>query len=131
MPHYTAPLRDMRFVLFELLQVQDELKALPPHAELDIETIDAVLEEGARFASQVIQPLNQVGDREGCTFHGNGVVTAPAGFKQAYAQFVEAGWPALSCSPDFGGQGLPTVVNNRLYEMWNSANQAWLMYAGL
>jgi alkylation response protein AidB-like acyl-CoA dehydrogenase len=131
MPHYTAPLRDMRFVLFELLKVQDELKALPPYAGLDIETIDAVLEEGAKFASQVIQPLNQVGDREGCTFHGDGVVTAPTGFKDAYAQFVANGWPSVGCDPDFGGQGLPTIVNNRLYEMWNSANQAWLMYAGL
>jgi len=131
MPHYSAPLRDMRFVLFELLKVQDELKALPPYAELDVDTIDAVLEEGARFASQVIQPLNQVGDREGCTWHGDGVVTAPPGFKEAYAQFVANGWPSLACDPDFGGQGLPTLVNNRLYEMWNSANQAWLMYAGL
>ena len=131
MPHYTAPLRDMRFVLFELLKVQDELKALPPYAGLDVETIDAVLEEGAKFASQVIQPLNQVGDREGCTFHGDGVVTAPTGFKDAYAQFVANGWPSVGCDPDFGGQGLPTIVNNRLYEMWNSANQAWLMYAGL
>ena len=131
MPQYTAPLRDMHFVLFELLKVQDELKALPRHADLDRETIEAVLEEGARFASQVIQPLNQVGDREGCTFHGNGVVTAPAGFRQAYAQFIENGWPALGCDPAYGGQGLPTIVNNRLYEMWNSANQAWLMYAGL
>jgi alkylation response protein AidB-like acyl-CoA dehydrogenase len=131
MPHYTAPLRDMRFVLFELLKVQDELKALPPYAELDADTIDAVLEEGARFASQVIQPLNQVGDKEGCTYHGDGVVTAPPGFKEAYAQFVANGWPSLACDPDFGGQGLPTIVNNRLYEMWNSANQAWLMYAGL
>jgi alkylation response protein AidB-like acyl-CoA dehydrogenase len=131
MPQYSAPLRDMRFVLFELLKVQDELKALPPYASLDVETIDAVLEEGARFASQVIQPLNQVGDREGCTWHGDGVVTAPPGFKEAYAKFVANGWPALACNPDFGGQGLPTIVNNRLYEMWNSANQAWLMYAGL
>jgi alkylation response protein AidB-like acyl-CoA dehydrogenase len=131
MPHYTAPLRDMRFVLFELLKVEDELKALPPYAGLDAETIEAVLEEGAKFASQVIQPLNQVGDREGCTYHGDGVVTAPPGFKQAYTQFVEAGWPSVACDPDFGGQGLPTLVNNRLYEMWNSANQAWLMYAGL
>ena len=131
MPHYTAPLRDMRFVLFELLKVEEELKALPPYAALDAETIDAVLEEGAKFASQVIQPLNQVGDREGCTFHGDGVVTAPTGFKEAYAQFVANGWPSVGCDPDFGGQGLPTIVNNRLYEMWNSANQAWLMYAGL
>jgi alkylation response protein AidB-like acyl-CoA dehydrogenase len=131
MPHYTAPLRDMRFVLFDLLQAEAELAALPRHAGLDRETIEAVLEEGAKFASQVIQPLNAVGDREGCTFHGDGVVTAPAGFKEAYRQFVDAGWPSVACDPDFGGQGLPTLVNNRLYEMWNSANQAWLMYAGL
>ncbi|WP_295362617.1 acyl-CoA dehydrogenase C-terminal domain-containing protein [Arenimonas sp.] len=131
MPHYTAPLRDMRFVMFDLLQAEAELAALPRHAGLDRETIEAVLEEGAKFASQVIQPLNAVGDREGCTWHGDGVVTAPPGFKEAYRQFVDAGWPSLACEPDFGGQGLPTLVNNRLYEMWNSANQAWLMYAGL
>jgi alkylation response protein AidB-like acyl-CoA dehydrogenase len=131
MPQYTAPLRDMHFVLFDLLKVQDELKALPRYADVDRETIEAVLEEGAKFASQVIQPLNQVGDREGCTWHGDGVVTAPPGFKEAYAQFVDAGWPSVSCDPDFGGQGLPAIVNNRLYEMWNSANQAWLMYPGL
>ena len=131
MPQYTAPLRDMHFVLFDLLKVEDELKALPRHADVDRDTIEAVLEEGAKFASQVIQPLNQVGDREGCTWHGDGVVTAPPGFKEAYAQFVEAGWPSVSCDPDFGGQGLPAIVNNRLYEMWNSANQAWLMYPGL
>jgi alkylation response protein AidB-like acyl-CoA dehydrogenase len=131
MPTYTAPLRDMHFVLFDLMKVEDELAALPRHAGLDRATIEAVLEEGAKFASQVIQPLNQVGDRDGCTWHGDGVVTAPAGFVQAYRQFVEAGWPSLSCDPDYGGQGLPVVVNNRLYEMWNSSNQAWLMYAGL
>ena len=131
MPHYTAPLRDMRFVLFDLLQAEAELAALPRHAGLDRETIEAVMEEGAKFASQVIQPLNQVGDREGCTWHGDGVVTAPPGFKAAYRQYVENGWPSVSCDPDWGGQGLPTLVNNRLYEMWNSANQAWLMYPGL
>ena len=131
MPHYTAPLRDLRFVMFDLLQAEAELAALPRHAGLDRETIEAVLEEGAKFASQVIQPLNAVGDREGCTYHGDGVVTAPPGFKEAYRQFVEAGWPSVACDPDFGGQGLPTLVNNGLYEMWNSANQAWLMYAGL
>jgi alkylation response protein AidB-like acyl-CoA dehydrogenase len=131
MPSYTAPLRDMRFVLFELLRVQDEFKQMPRHAELDRDTIDAVLEEAAKFAAQVVHPLNRVGDVEGCTFHGDGVVTTAKGFKEAYAQWVDAGWPALSCDPDVGGQGLPTVVNNRLYEMMNSANQAWLMYSGL
>jgi len=131
MPTYTAPLRDMRFVMFELLDAMTELKALPAHADLDQATIEAVLEEGAKFASQVVFPINGVGDVQGCTFHGDGVVTTAPGFKEAYAQFVEAGWPSLSCTPDFGGQGLPVLVNNRLYEMLNSANQAWLMYAGL
>ncbi|KFN48342.1 acyl-CoA dehydrogenase C-terminal domain-containing protein [Arenimonas composti] len=131
MPSYSAPLRDMSFVLFDLLDVERELAALPRHAGLDRATIEAVLAEAARFASEVIQPLNLIGDREGCTWHGDGVVTAPPGFREAYRQFVEAGWPALSCSEEFGGQGLPLVVNNRCYEMWNSANQAWLMYAGL
>ena len=131
MPSYTAPLRDMRFVLFELLRVQDELKQMPGHADLDRETIDAVLDEAAKFASQVVHPLNRVGDVEGCKYHGDGVVTTATGFKEAYAQWVDAGWPSLSCDPDVGGQGLPTVVNNRLYEMMNSANQAWLMYSGL
>ena len=131
MPSYTAPLRDMRFVLFELLQAQAELKTLPAYATLDSDTINAVLEEAARFAALVIHPLNAVGDREGCTYHGNGVVTAPSGFKAAYQQYVESGWPSLACDPEFGGQGLPIVLNNGAYEMFNSANQAWLMYAGL
>ena len=131
MPSYTAPLRDMRFVMFEVLDAERELKAIPRYAEVDRDTIDAVMEEGARFASQVAFPLNSVGDIEGCTFHGDGVVTTPTGFKEAYRQFVDAGWPSLSCDPTYGGQGLPVLLNNRLYEMLNSANQAWLMYSGL
>jgi alkylation response protein AidB-like acyl-CoA dehydrogenase len=131
MPSYKAPLRDMRFVMFELLDAESELQAMPAFAELDRDTIDAVLEEGARFASEVAFPINAVGDIEGCRFHGDGVVTTPPGFRQAYRQFVEAGWPALSCDPAYGGQGLPVLLNNRLYEMLNSANQAWLMYSGL
>ena len=131
MPSYTAPLRDMRFVLFELLQAEAELKSLPAYESLDGDTINAIFEEAARFAETVIHPLNAVGDREGCTYHGNGVVTAPSGFKAAYAQYVESGWPSLACASEFGGQGLPIVVNNAAYEMFNSANQAWLMYAGL
>ena len=131
MPSYTAPLRDMRFVLFELLQAEVELKTLPAYATLDVDTINAVLEEAARFAASVIHPLNSVGDREGCTYHGNGLVTTPTGFKAAYQQYVESGWPSLACDAEFGGQGLPIVLNNGAYEMFNSANQAWLMYAGL
>ena len=131
MPSYSAPLRDMRFVLFELLQAEAELKTIPAYAALDVDTINAVFEEAARFAETVIHPLNSVGDREGCTYHGNGVVTAPSGFKAAYQQYVESGWPSLACDAEFGGQGLPIVLNNGVYEMFNSANQAWLMYAGL
>jgi alkylation response protein AidB-like acyl-CoA dehydrogenase len=131
MPTYTAPLRDMRFVLFELLKIEEELAAMPAHAGLDRDTIDAVLEEGAKFAQQVAHPLNRIGDTEGCTFHGDGVVTTPRGFPEAYRQWVDGGWPALGCDPAFGGQGLPVLINNRIYEMLNSANQAWLMYSGL
>ncbi|MBN9115252.1 MAG: acyl-CoA dehydrogenase N-terminal domain-containing protein, partial [Pandoraea sp.] len=131
MGQYNAPLRDMQFVLHELLGVENELKALPKHADIDADTINQVLEEAGKFCSEVVFPLNQVGDREGCKYEGDGVVTTPTGFKQAYQQYVEAGWPALACDPEFGGQGLPQVVNNALYEMLNSANQAWTMYPGL
>ncbi|PPB84574.1 acyl-CoA dehydrogenase C-terminal domain-containing protein [Mycetohabitans endofungorum] len=131
MGQYAAPLRDMQFVLHELLNVEAELKQLPKHAELDADTINAVLQEAGKFCSEVLFPLNQVGDQQGCTYVGDGVVTTPEGFKQAYQQYVEAGWPALGCDPAYGGQGLPVFVNNALYEMLNSANQAWTMYPGL
>jgi alkylation response protein AidB-like acyl-CoA dehydrogenase len=132
MAQYTPPLRDMQFVLHELLEVTDELKQLPAHAQIDADTINAVLEEGGKFAAEVLFPLNQSGDAQGCTHDKTThAVKAPAGFKQAYAQFVQGGWPALSCDPDYGGQGLPHTVNQCFYEMLNSANQAWTMYPGL
>ena len=131
MGQYTAPLRDMQFVLHELLGVENHLKEMPQHAEIDADTINQVIEEAGKFCSEVIFPLNQSGDREGCTYHGDGVVTAPKGFKEAYQQYVEAGWPSLGCDPEYGGQGLPILINNALYEMLNSANQAWTMYPGL
>ncbi len=132
MPNYQAPLRDMHFVLHELLNVEHELRALPAHADMDADTINQVLEEGGKFASDIVFPLNHSGDREGCHYDAaKRSVTAPAGFKQAYQQYVAAGWPALSCDPTYGGQGLPIVLNNGFYEMLNSANQAWTMYPGL
>jgi len=131
MPSYTAPLRDMQFVLHELLNVGEVVKTLPEHAEVDVDTINSILEEGARFASEVIAPLNQSGDAEGCTYVGDGVVKTPKGFKEAYQQYVAGGWPALAAHTEYGGQGLPHFVNNALYEMLNSANQAWAMYPGL
>ncbi|MCC2658461.1 MAG: acyl-CoA dehydrogenase [Panacagrimonas sp.] len=131
MPTYTPPLRDMQFVLHELLNVSEGLRKLPPHADIDRETIDSILEEGGKFCAEVLFPLNQVGDREGCTYQGDGVVTTPTGFKEAYQQFVEAGWGALGMDPEFGGQGLPHVIHSAFMEMMNSANQAWTMYPGL
>ena len=132
MPSYTPPLRDMQFVLHELLGVVDQLKALPRHADIDADTINAVLEEGGKFASEVLAPLNAVGDQEGCTLDKTShEVKAPTGFKAAYAKYVEGGWPALSCAPEYGGQGLPHVINQCFYEMLNSSNQAWAMYPGL
>ena len=132
MPQYTPPLRDMQFVMHEVLSVADELKLLPAHADIDEETINAILEEGGKFAASVVAPLNQIGDEQGCKLDPKThEVKAPDGFKAAYAQYVEGGWPALSCDPAFGGQGLPHVLNQCMYEMLNSANQAWTMYPGL
>ncbi|MEG2630979.1 MAG: acyl-CoA dehydrogenase family protein, partial [Comamonas sp.] len=132
MPSYQPPLRDMQFLLHEVFEVTQEFKAMPRHAEVDAETVNAVLEEAGKFASDVIFPLNISGDEEGCTLNRDThEVTTPKGFKQAYAQYVEGGWASLSCDPDYGGQGLPFVVNQCLYEMLNSANQAWTMYPGL
>jgi alkylation response protein AidB-like acyl-CoA dehydrogenase len=132
MPQYTPPMRDMQFVMHELLNVVDELKMLPAHADIDADTINAVLEEGGKFAAEVIAPINLSGDAEGCTLDkATHEVTPPKGFKAAYKQYVEGGWPALSCDPEFGGQGLPHLVNQFFYEMLNSANQAWTMYPGL
>ncbi len=132
MPTYTPPLRDMQFVLHELLAVTDEFKSMPAHAEIDADTINAVLEEAGKFAAEVAFPLNIGGDEQGCTLDkSTHAVRTPEGFRQAYAQYVEGGWPALSCDPAFGGQGLPITVNQCVYEMLNSANQAWTMYSGL
>ena len=132
MPHYQPPLRDMQFVLHELLDLTTELAQLPAHAALDEVTVQQVLEEGGKFAADILFPLNQSGDREGCHYDAaTRSVTAPRGFREAYQQYVAAGWPSLSCDPDYGGQGLPVVLNNSLYEMLNSANQAWTMYPGL
>ncbi len=132
MAQYTPPLRDLQFVLHELLDVVPTLKAIPAFADLDVETVNAVLEEGGKFAAEVLQPLNLSGDRQGCTLDKSShAVTTPAGFKEAYAKYVEGGWPALSTDPAYGGQGLPHLVNQCFYEMLNSANQAWTMYPGL
>ncbi len=132
MPTYTPPLRDMQFVMHEVFNVTADLQQIPKHAEMDADTINAVLEEGGKFAAEVTFPLNISGDAEGCTIdQTTHAVTTPQGFKEAYAKYIEGGWAALGCDPEYGGQGLPYVVNTMFYEMLNSANQAWTMYPGL
>ena len=132
MPSYTPPLRDMQFVMHELLGAVDELKQIPAYADLDVDTVNAVLEEGGKFASKVLAPLNLVGDVQGCVLNKEThEVKTPDGFKEAYKQYTENGWSGLSADPEFGGQGMPQLVNQAVYEMMNSANQAWTMYPGL
>ena len=95
MPVYTPPLRDMQFVMHEVLGVTDALKALPPHQDLDADTLHAVLEEAGKFAAEVAHPLNRVGDEQGCQLdRQTHEVKTPEGFKAAYAQYVQGGWPA-------------------------------------
>ncbi len=132
MPQYTPPLRDMQFLMQEVLGLPARFAQLPAYADVDTGTMDAILEEAGKFAVEVVQPLNLSGDAEGCTRNpADSSVTTPKGFKEAYAKYVEGGWAALSCDTAYGGQGLPFVLNQCLYEMLNSANQAWAMYPGL
>jgi alkylation response protein AidB-like acyl-CoA dehydrogenase len=121
----------MQFVIHELLDVEATFKNSSKYAEVDKNTINQVLEEASKFCANVLLPLNQVGDREGCRRLDDGSVKTPTGFKDAYRQFVEGGWASLACDTNFGGQDLPQLVNSSVYEMMNSANQAWTMYPGL
>jgi len=129
MPAYTAPLRDIRFVLNEVLNVS-QLTSLPGFADATTDVVDAIFDEAAKFCSHELQPLNHSGDEEGCHFD-NGTVTTPKGFKEAYTKFVEGGWPGLPCDPDYGGQGLPKAINFAVEEMICSANLSFGMYPGL
>ena len=132
MPSYNPPLRDMQFLMHEVFKVTDDYRQMTAHAEVDADTINAVLEEAGKFAANVTFPLNISGDAEGCVLNKEThEVTTPKGFKEAYQKYVEGGWPSLSCDTAYGGQGLPFAVNSALYEMLNSANQSWTMYPGL
>ncbi len=128
---YEAPLRHMRFVLEQVLDAPAAWAACPAHAELDIETACAVLEQGARFAAERLLPLNAAGDLSGCSLGADGRVSTPAGFRQAYRAFVEAGWPAMAAEPRWGGQGLPLLLDACLREMLDACNHAWNMYPDL
>ncbi len=126
---YQAPLNDFQFLLHDYLDL-DEYSQLPSFAEIDRETIDAVLEEGARFCETVLHPLNGPGDLEGCRFD-DGEVRTPEGFREAYQAYCEAGWPGLTSSPDHGGQGLPYVLGLAMAEMITASNTSWGMYPAL
>jgi alkylation response protein AidB-like acyl-CoA dehydrogenase len=130
MPQYTPPVRDTRFVLEHVVGL-DRYANLPGFANATPETIDAVLEEGGKFVAEVLFPLNQSGDQEGCTRHDDGSVTTPKGFKEAYRQFVESGWGTLSAPAEYGGQEMPHVVSTAFQEYMISANMAFAMYPGL
>jgi len=129
MPEYTAPLRDMRFVLHELLNVDAHYQNLGLE-EVNAELIDAFLEEGSRFASNELAPINRSGDEEGCQFNDGEVIT-PKGFKEAYQKYVEGGWPSLGGDVNYGGQGLPSTAGIAISEMIGTANWSWSMYPGL
>ena len=128
MPHYIAPTKDMQYVLNDVLDVKNS--SIPGYADLDADFLSAILEEAGKITSQVLAPLNAVGDQEGCHFE-NGVIRTPAGFKDAFEQVKEGGWTGIDCDPEFGGQGLPYLVGTAVGEMFASSNMAFGMYQGL
>jgi len=128
MPRYTAPIKDMQFILHDVLEASTQ--SIPGYDELDREFTGAVLEEAGRVASEVLAPLNTVGDTEGCVLE-NGVVRTPKGFQEAFDQMRDGGWTAMDCDPEYGGQGLPYLMHTAAQEPFVSANMAFNMYQGL
>ncbi len=128
MPSYTAPIKDMQFVLHNVLNVTES--TIPGYDELDADFTSAILEEAGKLTSEVLAPLNAVGDREGCRLE-NGVVYTPTGFKDAFAKVKEGGWPGLDMPEQYGGQNMPYVIGTAVGEMFSASNQAFTMYQGL
>jgi len=127
---YIAPVDDMKFVMTDVLNANNSWNQIPAFAETDNQLVGAILDEAARFCDQVLQPINSSGDVQGCRLE-NGQVITPDGFPEAWRLFVDGGWPALACDPQFGGQGLPQLLNSALFEMLAASNHAWTMYPGI
>lgn len=130
MPIYRAPVRDTQFILNDVLGVQSR-NDLPSYAEMSPDTIEAILQEGAKLAEQTLFPVNYSGDREGCTRLPDASVNVPQGFKEAYDQYCAGGWVGLAAPEEFGGQGLPYLLHAAVGEYMSSANMALMMYPGL
>ena len=130
MPVYKAPVDEVTFLLREVFRL-DRYNNLPGFAEATPDVVEAVLAEAAKFSEAVLMPLNRIGDKEGCRRNPDGSVTTPAGFKDAYKKLAEGGWVGVSAPAEFGGQGLPIVVNHAVSEFFSSANMAFGMYAAL
>ena len=130
MPVYKAPVDEVTFLLRDVFRL-DRYNNLPGFAEATADVVEAVLAEAAKFSEAVLMPLNRVGDKEGCHRNADGAVTTPSGFKDAYKKLTEGGWIGVSAPAEFGGQGLPTVINQAVSEFFASANMAFSMYAAL
>ncbi|MDX1473068.1 MAG: acyl-CoA dehydrogenase C-terminal domain-containing protein [Reinekea sp.] len=129
MPTYKAPIRDLQFVMHEVLKSEQHYASIGAE-DATPDMVDAIISEAGKFCEEVLAPLNRVGDIEGCTYK-DGEVTTPTGFKEAYAQWVENGWPSLNHKAEFGGQGMPDSIGAVVNEMVSEANWAWGMYPGL
>ncbi len=121
----------MRFVMEDVLDYDRHYASLPGCEEVNLDLVNVILEEASKFSEEVVAPLNAVGDQEGCTMTDDGEVKTPAGFKEAYRQYIEGGWPALDQTEQYGGQNLTMSIGLSVREMNCTANWSWSLYSGL